>query len=83
MSKREVMPIRIEKDGSEWCATRSDFVNLQESTAGFGNSPVSALNALMVEERHEARIRMMGLAFYGLTKFVHVAAMVRDHRPVD
>jgi hypothetical protein len=33
---------RVFKDGNAWCAVRSDFINLQESTAGFGDSPEAA-----------------------------------------
>lgn len=40
---------RIFRDGNQWCATRSDFVNLQESPAGFGECCVSAIAALAIE----------------------------------
>lgn len=30
-------------DGNAWCATRDDFVNLQESPAGFGSSRREAI----------------------------------------
>ena len=40
---------RIFKDGSAWCATRGGFVNLQESPAGFGETPSDALNELQME----------------------------------
>jgi hypothetical protein len=33
---------RTYKDGSAWCAVRDDFVNLQESAAGFGDTPEAA-----------------------------------------
>jgi len=36
----------IKRDGNQWCATTSMFVNLQESPAGFGNSPSRALEEL-------------------------------------
>ena len=39
----------LEKDGSAWCATRSDFINLQESPAGFGNTALEAMAALAKE----------------------------------
>lgn len=34
------------KDGSAWCCVRGDFVNLQESPAGFGDTMEEALTAL-------------------------------------
>ncbi len=37
---------RLFKDGDQWCATRSDFVNLHESPAGFGTTALHALAAL-------------------------------------
>ena len=39
------------RDGAAWCATASGFVNLQESPAGFGESPVVALGELIVAEQ--------------------------------
>ena len=33
----------IYKDGSSWCCADSQFVNLQESIAGFGDTPALAL----------------------------------------
>lgn len=33
-------------DGNKWCATFLDFDNLQESPAGFGDSPHEAVKAL-------------------------------------
>lgn len=38
-------------DGSDWCAYRtSTFTNLQESNAGFGDDPVSAVLELLRAE---------------------------------
>ena len=37
---------RAFKDGSTWCAVRANFVNLQESDAGFGDTPAAARGAL-------------------------------------
>lgn len=37
---------RLYRDGSQWCATRVDFVNLQESPAGFGETCLGALSEL-------------------------------------
>ena len=30
-------------DGNQWCAVEDDFINLQESCAGFGNTETEAL----------------------------------------
>lgn len=37
---------RLFKDGAAWCATRADFVNLQESPAGFGDTALEAMTQL-------------------------------------
>jgi len=42
--------ITIKLDGNMWCAHRSDFTNLQESVAAFGDNPVEALINLLKEE---------------------------------
>jgi hypothetical protein len=39
----------IRRDGAAWFATRSDFVDLQTSPAGFGETPVDALVDLLRE----------------------------------
>lgn len=41
--------IQVKKDGNQWCATQADFINLQESPAGFGDSPKEAIEALLLE----------------------------------
>lgn len=38
--------VRVFKDGSAWCAVKPDFINLQESDAGFGDTPELAITAL-------------------------------------
>jgi hypothetical protein len=43
-SKKEY---RVFLDGDQWCAVGSDFVNLQESCAGFGRLPSIALASLL------------------------------------
>lgn len=40
---------KLYRDGNAWCATRKDFVNLQESPAGFGDTAIEALAALAKE----------------------------------
>lgn len=43
--------IKIFKDGSDWCAVRPDFfINIQESNAGFGDTPQAALADLLKTE---------------------------------
>ena len=37
---------RVFLDGNSWCAVCADFVNLQESDAGFGDTPEQARKAL-------------------------------------
>lgn len=39
--------INVFMDGNAWCATMGSFINLQESPAGFGNSPDSAVKSLL------------------------------------
>lgn len=36
----------IKMDGNQWCATWPDFINLQESPAGFGDTPAEAIAEL-------------------------------------
>lgn len=43
--------IRFFMDGLSWCAVLHDFENLQVSPAGFGCSPVEALDALILSDR--------------------------------
>lgn len=38
--------INVKMDGDQWCAFRDDFVDLQESDAGFGDSPEEAVENL-------------------------------------
>ena len=42
---------RVFKDGSAWCAVYSDFINLQESPAGFGDTPEEARAALEKDQQ--------------------------------
>ena len=41
--------IRLFMYGDSWCATYWDFYNLQESSAGFGDTQLEAVNALLEE----------------------------------
>ncbi|HDZ9352672.1 TPA: hypothetical protein RUZ49_005211 [Klebsiella pneumoniae] len=38
-----VIGVVLEIDGNQWCAHRTDFVNLEESPAGFGESKLLAM----------------------------------------
>ena len=38
----------IQKDGDSWVATDQDFVNLQESKAGYGDNPMEAVLKLVI-----------------------------------
>ena len=38
-----VIGVDLEIDGNQWCAHRTDFVNLEESPAGFGESKLLAM----------------------------------------
>ncbi len=40
---------KISMDGTNWCATRMDFIDLQSSPAGFGESALEALANLAVD----------------------------------
>lgn len=41
--------VRVFLDGNQYCAVRPDFVNLQESPAGFGTTKEQAKVALEIE----------------------------------
>ncbi len=38
--------LNLFRDGNQWCATFGDFVNLEESQAGFGDTALQALAEL-------------------------------------
>ena len=38
--------LKISKDGNQWCATFSDFIDLQTSQAGFGDTALEAFTDL-------------------------------------
>lgn len=38
--------VQVYMDGDMWCAVGPDFINLQESHAGFGKTPRAAVDAL-------------------------------------
>ena len=45
------------KDGSAWCCVFGDFVNLQESPAGFGDTSDAALADLTAAMEKKAPVR--------------------------
>lgn len=44
---KPVQDYRVYKDGDQWCAVGPDFIDLQQSPAGFADTPGEALEALM------------------------------------
>lgn len=42
----QLVGVEIEQDGNAWCAHKTDFINLQESPAGFGDNKLSAMAEL-------------------------------------
>ena len=41
--------IHVQRDGASWCATLPGFINLQESPAGFGDTPEEAIADLKAQ----------------------------------
>jgi len=48
--------ITIQKDEGSWVATREDFEDLQQSPAGFGDTPVEALYNLFEDEKPQISV---------------------------
>lgn len=63
----EYVGCRLYMDGDAWCATRSDFENLQESPAGFGSTALEALTALAKELGYQPST-MWGATFADLLR---------------
>jgi hypothetical protein len=57
----------IERDGDMWCAHKTDFINLQESPAGFGSTKLEAM-ADLCEKLGYAPSKMWGPTFKSLLK---------------
>lgn len=55
-------------DGDQWCATRTDFVNLQESPAGFGSTKLAAMAQLCYALGFKADKLGWGATFKDLLK---------------
>ena len=45
--------MRTFKDGNQWCAVADNFINLQESPAGFADGKEGAVAALVEEQSSE------------------------------
>ena len=49
--------ITLTVDGNAWCAQREDFIDLMESWAGFGDTPLEAISDLVKNEKKEEVMR--------------------------
>lgn len=74
----------LRMDGNMWCATRSDFINLKESPAGFGETALKALSELCKKLGYKAS-KMWGATFADLLKEIDpiVDELRRDGYEVD
>lgn len=61
----EVRGVNLQPDGNAMMATRMDFINLQESPAGFGDSSLEAM-AELCKELGYAPAKMWGKGFADL-----------------
>lgn len=59
--------VNIFLDGNAWCATRKDFVDLQESPAGFGDTALEAMAELAKDLGYKPS-KMWGAKFSDLTQ---------------
>lgn len=58
----ERVGVKLSLDGNQWCATRTDFTNLQECPAGFGDTKLLAMAELCKELGYKA-CKMWGSSF--------------------
>lgn len=49
-----IHPIQVYADGNMWCAIPTNFINLQESPAGFGDTMIEAIEKLCEAMHQEA-----------------------------
>lgn len=54
-------------DGDQWCATRKDFINMQECSVGFGNTALEAMAELAKDLGYKPS-KMWGSEFKDLLK---------------
>lgn len=59
--------VRLFMDGEQWCAAREDFIDLQKSPVGFGNTALEAMAALCKELGYKPQ-KMWGATFADLLK---------------
>jgi hypothetical protein len=59
--------VNLNMDGDAFCATKKDFINLQESPAGFGDSYLEAM-AELCKELGYVPSKMWGNSFVNLLK---------------
>lgn len=58
----EYLGVNLFIDGTAWCATKKDFINLQESPSGFGKTAREALTALAINLNYRPS-KMWGASF--------------------
>jgi hypothetical protein len=51
--------IRVFRDGNGWCATFDDYINLQESPAGFSGTEIGAIIDLYRDRDQTSEFQMM------------------------
>jgi len=61
----QALGFNLSKDGDKFCATRSDFVDLQNSPAGFGDTALEAISELAKEIGYKPS-KMWGASFKDL-----------------
>lgn len=63
----EYIGVKLSMDGNKQCATRKDFINLQESPAGFGTYAIEALAELCKNLGYKAQ-KIWGASFHDLVR---------------
>jgi len=63
----DFLGVKLSRDGNQQCATRIDFINLQESPAGFGDTNLDAMIDLCKTLGYRPS-KMWGPTFSGLLK---------------
>lgn len=58
---------KVLRDGDSWCAVRDGFINLQESDAGFGETPQEAITQLTKVETTKEAQRCKGIRHWECT----------------
>ena len=60
--------VLLSKNSDQWCATRKDFVDLQESPAGFGNTALEAMAELCKGLGYNKTVKIWRTSFAELLK---------------